>query len=61
MHPFTSTDEWLAGWMALNRPTVKQPPQLDLLKHKSKDIRRTLDAGAVINRADGYQYRLMLV
>jgi uncharacterized phage protein gp47/JayE len=57
MHPFTSTDEWLAGWMALKQAyrkaaTAARSPEAQIKGTSG----RTLDAGAVINRADGYQY-----
>ncbi len=55
--PFTSTDEWLAGWMALKQAyrkaaTAARSPEAQIKGTSG----RTLDAGAVINRADGYQY-----
>ncbi|WP_266312800.1 baseplate J/gp47 family protein [Klebsiella variicola] len=55
--PFTSTDEWLAGWMALKQAyrkaaTAARSPEAQI----KGTLGRTLDAGAVINRADGYQY-----
>ncbi|WP_438439382.1 baseplate J/gp47 family protein [Klebsiella quasipneumoniae] len=55
--PFTSTDEWLAGWMALKQAyrkaaTAARSPEAQIKGTPG----RTLDAGAVINRADGYQY-----
>ncbi|MFI3401551.1 baseplate J/gp47 family protein [Klebsiella pneumoniae] len=55
--PFTSTDEWLAGWMALKQAyrkaaTAARSPEAQIKGTSG----RALDAGAVINRADGYQY-----
>lgn len=55
--PFTSTDEWLAGWMALKQAyrkaaTAARSPEAQIKGTSG----RTLDAGAVINRGDGYQY-----
>ncbi len=56
-NPFTATDEWLAGWMAL-----KQTYRKAATAAKSPAVKATgtagveLPAGTVLNRADGYQY-----
>ncbi|HGV3449938.1 baseplate J/gp47 family protein [Raoultella ornithinolytica] len=56
-NPFTSTDEWLAGWMAL-----KQTYRKAATAARSPAVKSTgtagaiLPAGTVLNRADGYQY-----
>lgn len=55
--PFTSTDEWLAGWMALKQiyrkaATAARPPAATVTGTPGK----TLSKGAVLNRDDGYQY-----
>lgn len=55
--PFTSTDEWLAGWMALKQIYRKAATAA----HSSAAAitgtpGRVLAKGSVINRADGYQY-----
>lgn len=55
--PFTSTDEWLAGWMALKQiyrkaATAARSPAAAVTGTPGK----TLPKGAVINRDDGYQY-----
>lgn len=56
-NPFTSTGEWLAGWMAL-----KQTYRKAATAARSPAVRATgtsgatLPAGTVLNRADGYQY-----
>ncbi|HGO4388917.1 TPA: baseplate J/gp47 family protein [Klebsiella quasipneumoniae subsp. similipneumoniae] len=55
--PFTSTDEWLAGWMALKQiyrkaATAARSPAAKITGTPG----RVLDRGSVINRADGYQY-----
>ncbi|EPQ4421941.1 baseplate J/gp47 family protein [Klebsiella pneumoniae] len=55
--PFTSTDEWLAGWMALKQiyrkaATAARSPAATVTGTPGK----TLSKGAVLNRDDGYQY-----
>ncbi|EOE8052043.1 baseplate J/gp47 family protein [Klebsiella pneumoniae] len=55
--PFTSTDEWLAGWMALKQiyrkaATAAHSPAAAITGTPG----RVLAKGSVINRADGYQY-----
>ncbi|HBY9732586.1 baseplate J/gp47 family protein [Klebsiella pneumoniae] len=55
--PFTSTDEWLAGWMALKQiyrkaATAARSPAATVSGTPGK----TLSKGAVLNRDDGYQY-----
>ena len=55
--PFTSTDEWLAGWMALKQiyrkaATAARSPAATVTGTPGK----TLSNGAVLNRDDGYQY-----
>ena len=56
-NPFTSTGEWLAGWMAL-----KQIYRKAATASRSPVARATgtagaiLPAGTVLNRSDGYQY-----
>ncbi|WP_411197235.1 baseplate J/gp47 family protein [Klebsiella variicola] len=56
-NPFTSTDEWLAGWMAL-----KQIYRKAATASRSTEVEATgtvgyrLQAGTVLNRSDGYQY-----
>ncbi|MBZ7124617.1 baseplate J/gp47 family protein [Klebsiella grimontii] len=56
-NPFTSTDEWLAGWMAL-----KQIYRKAATASRSTEVEATgtvgyrLPAGTVLNRSDGYQY-----
>lgn len=55
--PFTSTDEWLAGWMALKQTyrkaaTAARSPSAAI----NGTPGRVLAKGTVINRADGYQY-----
>ncbi|HGP0330274.1 TPA: baseplate J/gp47 family protein [Klebsiella pneumoniae] len=55
--PFTSTDEWLAGWMALKQiyrkaATAARSPAATVTGTPGK----TLTKGAVLNRDDGYQY-----
>ncbi len=55
--PFTSTDEWLAGWMALKKiyrkaATAARSPAATVTGTPGK----TLSKGAVLNRDDGYQY-----
>ncbi|HDX8334087.1 TPA: baseplate J/gp47 family protein [Raoultella ornithinolytica] len=56
-NPFTSTEEWLAGWMAL-----KQIYRKAATAARSSAARIpgtpgvTLKKGSVLNRADGYQY-----
>lgn len=56
-NPFTATDEWLAGWMAL-----KQTYRKAATASQSSSIEATgtpggrLPAGTVLNRSDGYQY-----
>lgn len=56
-NPFTSTGEWLAGWMAL-----KQTYRKAATAARSPAVKATGTAGAalpvgtVLNRADGYQY-----
>lgn len=55
--PFTATDEWLAGWMAL-----KQTYRKAATAAKSTAVQATgttgvdLPAGSILNRGDGYQY-----
>ena len=56
-NPFTATDEWLAGWMALKQTyrkaaTAAQYPAVKATGTAGVD----LPAGTVLNRADGYQY-----
>ena len=57
-NPFTSTDEYLAGWMALKQvfrkpaaaaksPAVQASGSVDCI----------IPVGSIINRGDGYQYR----
>ncbi|HIF5919748.1 TPA: baseplate J/gp47 family protein [Raoultella ornithinolytica] len=56
-NPFTATDEWLAGWMAL-----KQTYRKAATASQSSSVEATgtsgarLPAGTVLNRSDGYQY-----
>ena len=55
--PFTSTDEWLAGWMALKQiyrkaATAARSPAATVTGTPGT----TLSKGAVLNRDDGYQY-----
>lgn len=55
--PFTSTDQWLAGWMALKQiyrkaATAARSPAATVTGTPGK----TLSKGAVLNRDDGYQY-----
>ncbi|MBA7934020.1 baseplate J/gp47 family protein [Klebsiella sp. RHBSTW-00215] len=56
-NPFTATDEWLAGWMAL-----KQIYRKAATASRSSSVEATgtagarLPAGTVLNRSDGYQY-----
>ncbi|HID5613087.1 TPA: baseplate J/gp47 family protein [Klebsiella pneumoniae] len=55
--PFTSTDEWLAGWMALKQiyrkaATAARSPAATVTGTPGK----TLSKGAVLNRDDGYLY-----
>lgn len=56
-NPFTSTGEWLAGWMAL-----KQIYRKAATASRSPVVKATgtagaiLPAGTVLNRSDGYQY-----
>ena len=55
--PFTSTEEWLAGWMALKQiyrkaATAARSPAATVTGTPGK----TLSKGAVLNRDDGYQY-----
>lgn len=56
-NPFTATDEWLAGWMAL-----KQIYRKAATAANSSSVEATGTAGArlpegtVLNRSDGYQY-----
>ncbi|EFF0540581.1 baseplate J/gp47 family protein [Escherichia coli] len=55
--PFTSTDEWLAGWMALKQTyrkaaTAARSPAAAITGTPG----RVLAKGYVINRADGYKY-----
>ncbi|HDT6528028.1 TPA: baseplate J/gp47 family protein [Raoultella ornithinolytica] len=56
-NPFTSTDEWLAGWMALKQTYRKAATAARSPAVKSTGTAGTiLPAGTVLNRADGYQY-----
>ena len=56
-NPFTATDEWVAGWMAL-----KQTYRKAATASQSSSVEATgtsgarLPAGTVLNRSDGYQY-----
>ncbi|EPC5193286.1 baseplate J/gp47 family protein [Edwardsiella piscicida] len=56
--PFTSTDEFLAGWMAM-----KQVFRKPAMAAKSPSAQATgaagsiIPAGTILNRGDGYQYR----
>jgi uncharacterized phage protein gp47/JayE len=56
-NPFTSTEEWLAGWMALKQiyrkaATAARSPAARIPGTPGV----TLKKGSVLNRADGYQY-----
>ncbi|KJW80086.1 baseplate J/gp47 family protein [Enterobacter asburiae] len=57
-NPFTSTDEYLAGWMALKQvfrkpaAAAKSPAA-----QASGSADRIIPAGSIINRGDVYQYR----
>ncbi|MBA7932978.1 baseplate J/gp47 family protein [Klebsiella sp. RHBSTW-00215] len=56
-NPFTSTGEWLAGWMALKQiyrkaATASRSPVLKA----TGTVGAVLPAGTVLNRSDGYQY-----
>ncbi|CAM7498488.1 baseplate J/gp47 family protein [Klebsiella pneumoniae] len=56
-NPFTSTGEWLAGWMALKQTyrkaaTAARSPSV--MASGSAGV--ILPAGTILNRADGYQY-----
>lgn len=56
-NPFTSTGEWLAGWMALKQTYRKAATAARSPAVKSTGTAgATLPAGTVLNRADGYQY-----
>ncbi|VUC83302.1 Uncharacterized homolog of phage Mu protein gp47 [Raoultella terrigena] len=56
-NPFTATDEWLAGWMALKQTYRKAATAARSPAVKSTGTAgATLPAGTVLNRADGYQY-----
>lgn len=56
-NPFTSTGEWLAGWMALKQiyrkaATASRSPAVKA----TGTVGAVLPAGTVLNRSDGYQY-----
>ncbi|MEG5772038.1 baseplate J/gp47 family protein, partial [Enterobacter roggenkampii] len=57
-NPFTSTDEYLAGWMALKQvfrkpaAAAKSPAV-----QASGSVDSIIPVGSIINRGDGYQYR----
>lgn len=56
-NPFTSTEEWLAGWMALKQIYRKAAtPARSTAARISGTPGVTLKKGSVLNRADGYQY-----
>lgn len=57
--PFTSTDEWLGGWAALKGIFQKAPTAAVSPAYQITGIAKAVvPAGAILNRGDGYQYRL---
>lgn len=57
--PYTATDEWLAGWAAMksvyqNAAAAAQTTNYQFTGTTGASIK----AGVVLNRGDGYQYRL---
>lgn len=57
--PFTSTDEWLGGWAALKGVFQKAPTAAASPAYQITGMAgAVVPAGAIINRGDGYQYRL---
>ncbi|WP_370658210.1 baseplate J/gp47 family protein [Edwardsiella tarda] len=57
-NPFTSTDEFLAGWMAMKqvfrKPAMAAKSPLAQATGVADSI---IPAGTILNRGDGYQYR----
>jgi uncharacterized phage protein gp47/JayE len=54
-NPFTSTDEWLAGWMALKQIYRKAATASRRLQRVLRGLPVSFFLG-LFNRADGYQY-----
>ncbi|MGE0971121.1 baseplate J/gp47 family protein [Klebsiella sp. WOUb02] len=55
-NPFTATDEWLAGWMALKQTYRKAATASQSSVEATGTSGARLPAGTVLNRSDGYQY-----
>lgn len=57
--PFTSTDEWQAGWAALKGIFQKAAAPASSPAYQITGMAGTVvSVGAILNRGDGYQYRL---
>ncbi len=57
--PWTSTDEYLAAWAALKQVYQKNATPAHTERYRFKGVAGSrLMAGAVLNRADGYQYQV---
>ncbi|UAN61531.1 baseplate J/gp47 family protein [Serratia sp. JSRIV006] len=57
--PYTATDEWLSGWAAMksvyqNAATAAQTENYQF----TGTVGASIGSGAILNRGDGYQYRL---
>ncbi|MBE0150937.1 baseplate J/gp47 family protein [Serratia fonticola] len=57
--PYTATDEWLSGWAAMKSvyQNAAYPAKVAVYQF-SGTTGVTIRKGAVLNRGDGYQYRL---
>lgn len=57
--PYTSTDEYLAAWAALKTVYRKSAAAAHTDRYRIRGVSGSrVPAGAILNRADGYQYRL---
>lgn len=57
--PYTSTDEYLAAWAALKTVYRKNATAAHTDRYQFKGVAGShISAGVILNRADGYQYRL---
>ncbi|MCL6397209.1 baseplate J/gp47 family protein [Pectobacterium carotovorum subsp. carotovorum] len=56
--PFTATDEWLAAWGAMKSVYRKPPTPATAEYQISGNVGAFIPAGSLLNRSDGYQYRI---
>ncbi|WP_338804414.1 baseplate J/gp47 family protein [Xenorhabdus griffiniae] len=59
--PFTSTDEWLAGWAALKKIFRKPAMAAACEQYQFTGVAGTIiPTGTILNRGDGYQYKTLI-